>query len=284
MRNLFALCIPLIAACGGGKDPGPVVIQPDQAVTPDQPTAAACPACGPDSPCQVNGAQQTSMGGLILVKDLGPDGMPGTADDVALGPNACGSSGTDPCDFFEVPTAGANMNKKTFFLLAGTPAELNTGEAGSELLLGLEVVGINGVFTPGTSTFTTNPAAITSALIFAQQSGTQAYDSMMYIVSVSGQTINSVYMSTSGSITTTEFSDQPNGKITGEVAATNFSETDGMTTGGCTTSLDGLTFKLIQGQAAFQNTSNDAPYTGPGGMSRARALEIYKNMKAYLKH
>jgi len=271
MRILTAVTVSLVAAaCGGGSKDPPVII--DSAPIVDQPPAAACPICGPDSPCTVGGMPATGLGGLFFL-DPGPDGMVGTADDTGLGDNDCQMNGAPaPCDFFQVPDAGANMGKNSFVLIAGIPndidgdgtADFNTsGDASSELVMGIEIVsGNGGVFVAGMKNFVTNPAAITSAQIFATPMGTVGYDAIAYIINVTGTTINSVYISTSGSVTTTAISDTQGQPTNGSVNATNFAETDGMVTGDCTTSLDSLDFKLVQGTNTFQKPHSMAP-TGP---------------------
>jgi hypothetical protein len=262
----LALTTAATAACGGGTNP-PKIIDSPEAV--DSPQAAACPVCGPDSPCTSNGAQATTMGGLILAADANGTPIPA---------NSCNPGGNSPCDWFTIPTAGANTGKKSFFILAGTPAELNTGDSGSEVTIGIELVS-NGAFVAGTTNFATDPTAITSAQLFATPMGTTAYSAIAYVVNVSGTTINALYMSTSGSIMVTQINDQPNGVIKGTVSTTNFSETDGMTTGGCTTSLDGLTFAMTQGAV----TPLQGPADGTGGGISNRAEEMYKAIKAYQK-
>jgi len=280
-RLLTVICFPAVVACGGGGGKPPVIIDSPPAI--DSPPVAACPVCGPDSPCALpdgNGGttMETSLTSLIFNLGPGADGMNGTADDLPIGPSVCGSSGTDPCDWFTVPTAGANNGKKSLFIIAGLPAEFNTAGSGDNLL-GVEVVSTGGVFLAGTTNFATTGDAVLSAQIFATPMGTTPYDAIAYVMNVSSTTINDVYTSTSGSITTTEISDQVNGITRGTINATNFSETDGMTVGGCTTSLAGLSFALQQGPATFQKRTEPA---GPGGMTQARAEAIYQNLQKYL--
>jgi hypothetical protein len=264
--NLFAALIPVVAACGGGKNDTPVII--DSAPDIDEPTpVAVCPV-----------TPNLGEGGLFLL-DPGADDMVGTADDGPLG-NVCGASGTDPCNFYNDPamTMGPNAGKKVFFLLAGLPPTADADPATTDdNLLGVELVSTNGAFVPGqTVNLTTSPSAIAGSQVF--QMGTESYDAIAYVIgNVNAQgNFTHLYTSSSGSITPEEQGTTADSIIKGAVAATNLVETDGVAAvaGGCTTTLDGLTYHLTQGTASFQSTS---PTSG-SKIADARARNIYLNI------
>jgi hypothetical protein len=260
--NLFAAVCPIVIACGGGSSDPPVVIVDDNAPADDPIVADVCPV-----------TPNLGEGGLFLL-DAGADMMVGTADDGPLPPNSCGA---DPCNFYEVPTMGPNMGKKTFFLLAGLPPTSDNDPATTEdNLLGIELVSNNGVFVLDTPVnFTTSASAIGGSVVF--QMGTENYTAIAYVIG----NVNSMgnfthlYTSSSGSITPTQQGDTMNTIIEGSVAATNMIETDGAAAvaGGCTTVLDGLTYNLTQGANSFQASGGAAP-----SLPSLRARNIYNNI------
>jgi hypothetical protein len=258
---LFAAVCPIVIACGGGSSDPPVVIVDDNAPADDPVTADVCPVTA-----------NLGEGGLFLL-NAGADMMPGTADDQPLGAMSCG---TDPCNFYEIPTMGPNMGKKTFFLLAGLPDVSDNDPATTEdNLLGIELVSNNGTFAGfvgNPTNFTTSASAIGGSVVF--QMGTENYTAIAYVIG----NVNSMgnfthlYTSSSGAITIETQGETMNTNIKGAVGATNMIETDGAAAvaGGCTTVLDGLTYNLTQGANSFQS--------GNPSLASIRTRAIYNNI------
>ncbi len=262
LNRLLAVIIPSVAACGGGGNKPPVIIDaPPQVI--DTPTATACPVVD-------------DLMGLALIGGAGTDGMAGTADDVPIGANACGAQGTSPCNWFQVPTAGPNTGSDTFFIFAGLPADVdNDPTTTSDNVMGVELVSTSGAFILNQATNFATAADLSVATIAFEpnQQGSTSYQAAAYLFgNVDGSgAFTHLYFASSGAITLTEGSDNPNTVIKGSVSTTAMREVDGTAdvAGGCTTSLGGLAFALTQGQATFQQAEGD---------NLSYGMKLYKNL------
>jgi hypothetical protein len=283
------------AACGGGNTTPQIIDSPEEV---DSPPAALCGLCSPMSPCTLetqNGPQEfTGIPGLIFAERDGtpPDttdtNMDGILQPGEINPfpaNSCGEAGTNPCDLFDIPMTGANMGDELFFVLAGMPAEFNTGDPANELLLGFELkTQAGGAFiAPRTVNWNTDPTAMESAQLLAMPMGTTEFEAIAYLAVISGGTsIVELYHSTSGSITINEATNGKNmgSVIKGSVAATNF--TDLIGENGCTTSLEGLDFGVTQGTAdvAKPGTRVVTANTANGNRRKMQADLIRKQIQA----
>jgi hypothetical protein len=211
---------------------------------------------------------KTSIVPIAINAGAGPDNMQGTADDLPIGPNGCGASGSDNCDFFEIPTAGGNRGKKTFLFISKLPEDvdgdgvpdINQEGPGSEVDIVIELVSTNDEFVTGTTELSTAPAAILSSAFFDSPTGTTGFGALAFIVVRTGNAIIDVHAPTSGTLTMTAIDvngDTRNTLIQGTLGTTDLSRTDGVTIGGCNTILEGVSFTLKQG-----NPNEMRTYTG----------------------
>jgi hypothetical protein len=257
MRSLVALV--MLGACGGGQSAPCFVCLDGQPLEPLPPAPALCPVCGPDSPCTVNGMMTTSVVPLVLAGGAGADGVNGTADDIPLGASPCGSTGTDSCDYFQVPATGGNSGRKTFTLVFPIPSDsdgdgiddMNTWFPGTKLDLVVELASTNGQFSTGVTRLSTDPQALASSPFFAG-TGTTAYDALAFIVVTDPRSPVTVYLPTNGSLEITAI--DPSGDVPGSVIRGSLSSIE-LDTGshlfrdGCTTTLDSMSFAVEQGAA-----------------------------------
>jgi hypothetical protein len=243
----------LAAACGGGSNTPPVIIDaPDEE---DAPVNNLCP----------------------LAAEL-----PG----LGLGPEMGDCNGAANCtnDWFETPDAGPNNGVNTFFVIANLDqvpeADGDPATPGSNVIA-LEYVSTAGVFAAQNRPFNTTPTIMAGTLAFCTaQSGCmamEAYNSAAYMlgkVQMDGS-FSHLYQAGSGSFNVTAINAADGSSIKATVDATAFREVDGVDViaGGCTSNLPGLALNLTQ-------MADQAKRSDP---NKTRWQNMIKNLRAKLE-
>jgi len=202
------------------------------------PLATACGGGGSPPPVIVDSPPDKEDSPAAL--ECPPTGLAGAigTDADPAGPDGCGAGA---CDWYQVPTMGPNTGVNTFAFaigIEGTDDQLQFDFA-SPFLLNMP----QNFLTDATST-TAFPASA-------------AY------LQVVGGNVERLMFPMDGTITLTAQSDALNGLTKGTISMTNFREIDQTTgadvAGGCTNTVNGLTFVLEQGVANVQK-----PTRAPG--------------------
>jgi hypothetical protein len=179
----------------------------------------------------------------------------------SLGALSLGAMTAVTNDFFIGPDANTN-NKVIFLLAAGLPGSMQ----GNADVLAVEVVKPQAGFLPNmTYNFDPNP---TNAMYAAQSYILEDFTGMAY---------TRVLHASTGSVTFTSIGEADNASIKGSVAATNYREIDEQTGAdvamGCTTSLMGLQFNLIQKAAMMREVPEDGMLSKAQMSAIATAIE-----------